>query len=60
MKNYLTYKNYKGTIEYSSSDGVWYGKFLEINHLVIYEANSREDLRKAFIEAIDDLKTISR
>ncbi len=54
MESYLTYKYYKGSIEYSSEDGIWYGKILETNDLVTYEANSREDLRKAFIEAVKD------
>tara|TARA_R110002012_G_scaffold279098_1_gene467007 strand:+ start:6548 stop:6739 length:192 start_codon:yes stop_codon:yes gene_type:complete len=54
LKNYLTYKNYKGSIEYSSADGVWYGKILEINDLVSYEAEFKEDLNLTFIDVVED------
>ncbi|MFD2827621.1 DNA repair protein [Leeuwenhoekiella polynyae] len=54
MENHLKYKNYKGSIHYSSADGVWYGKILEINDLVSYEAELKENLKKVFVEAVED------
>lgn len=54
LKNYLTYKSYKGSIEYSDADSVWYGKILDLNDLVSYEASSREDLQKAFVDAVQN------
>lgn len=54
MESNLKYKNYTGSIEYSSVDGVWCGKILDINDLISYEASLREDLQKAFIDAVQD------
>ena len=36
MSNLLEYKDYLGTVEYSSSDKVLYGKVIGINGLVSY------------------------
>ena len=38
MSNLLEYKDYLGTVEYSSSDKVLYGKVIGINGLVFEEA----------------------
>tara|TARA_R110002012_G_scaffold99170_2_gene237086 strand:- start:2795 stop:3175 length:381 start_codon:yes stop_codon:yes gene_type:complete len=54
LENHLKYKNYKDSIEYSFADGVWFGKILEINDLVSYEAELKENLTLAFVEAVED------
>ena len=54
LDNHLKYKNCNGSINYSSNDGVWFGKILKVNDLVSYEANSREELQVAFIDAVED------
>ena len=45
MSNLLEYKDYLGTVEYSSSDKVLYGKVIGINGLVSYEGDSIESLQ---------------
>ncbi len=54
MSNLLEYKDYMGTVEYSSSDNVLFGKVVGINGLVSYEGKSIEELQKDFEEAVDD------
>ena len=54
MSNLLEYKDYLGTVEYSSSDKVLYGKVIGINGLVSYEGDSIESLQADFEEAVDD------
>ncbi|RXG16558.1 DNA repair protein [Leeuwenhoekiella aestuarii] len=54
MESKLKYKNYIGSIEYSSADGVWYGEILDINDLVSYEAEFKDKLILAFITALKD------
>jgi predicted HicB family RNase H-like nuclease len=54
MENYLKHKNYFGSVEFSAEDTVLYGKIIGINDLVTYEAVSVEDLKNAFIEAVED------
>ncbi len=54
MSNLLEYKDYLGTVEYSSSDKVLYGKVIGINGLVSYEGDSIESLQSDFEEAVDE------
>jgi len=51
--NYLIYKNYHGSIEYSKEDKVLFGKVLGIKSLISYEGKTGEKLEKDFQEAID-------
>jgi len=54
MKNYLEYKGYIGTIEFSAEDRVFYGKLQGINDLVTFEGTSVDELESAFKEAVSD------
>ena len=54
MLSHFKYKRYKGTIEFSKEDNCYYGKVINIRDLVSYEANSVSNLKKSFIEAVDD------
>ena len=53
MKNYLEYKNYIGTVEYSAEDNCLFGKVLGIKNLILYEGQSVEELRQSFIYMLD-------
>lgn len=56
----LTYKDYNGSIEYSVSDCIYYGKVLNIPDLIVYEAKEGADLQISFELAVDDyLETIA-
>jgi predicted HicB family RNase H-like nuclease len=54
MNEFLQYKNYLASIQFSANDDVFYGKILGINDLVSFEGTSVKELKKAFQEAVED------
>ncbi len=52
--DYLEYKGYKGSVEYSKKDNVFFGKIEGINGLVNFEGESVKELTDAFHETVDD------
>lgn len=54
MKKELTYKKYKGSIEFSKEDKIYFGKVLNLNDLVSYEGKDITELEKDFEFAIED------
>lgn len=53
--DYLEYKGYKGSIEYSKEDDCLFSKVqgLGKNVLILYEGNTVDELRKDFEGGID-------
>ena len=52
--DYLEYKGYKGSVEYSKEDNCLFGKVQGMSKaLILYEGNTLEELRKDFEEGID-------
>ena len=54
MSDLLEYKGYQGTVEYSTTDGILYGKVIGITGLISYEGESIQNLIEDFQGAIDD------
>jgi len=54
MNNTMEYKDYIGSIEFSESDCIFYGKVLGIRSLISYEGSTAKQLLKDFHDAIDD------
>ena len=54
MNNVLEYKGYYGTVEYSATDNILFGKVLGINGLVSFEGDNILSLKKDFEGAVDD------
>ena len=54
MKNYLEYKGYLGTVEFSADDKVFFGKVQGINDLILFEEKSVSELENSFIESVQD------
>ena len=54
MKDVMQYKNFIGSVHFSTSDEIFYGKIEGINDLVTFEGDSVKKLKKAFEEAVDD------
>lgn len=50
----LIYKGFKGSIEYSENDQVYYGRILNIPDLVSYEGKILIEFEQSFIEAVDE------
>lgn len=53
MNNTIKYKNYIGSVEFSESDGIFYGKVQGIRSLVSYEGTTADELVSDFHEAVD-------
>lgn len=58
MSNYLEYKGYIGSIEFSEVDLVFYGKVQGIRSLISYEGETAKALVEDFHSAIDDYLTL--
>lgn len=54
MKDVMFYKDYIGSVHYSTEDEVFYGELEGINDLVSYEGTSVTELKAAFEEAVED------
>ena len=54
INNFIEYKGYLGTVEYSSEDNILFGQIVGIRGLISYEGSSVEQLKVNFEEAIDD------
>ncbi len=54
MSNTMKYKDYVGSVEFSESDGVFFGKVMGIKALVSYEGETAKDLVEDFHGAVDD------
>lgn len=61
MTNTMIYKGYSARIEYDDEDGLFTGRIAGITDSVSFHADTVEDLRAAFHEAVDDyLETCTR
>lgn len=58
MKNTMEYKGYVGSIEFSESDGVFFGKVQGIRSLISYEGTNASELIADFHGAVDDYLAI--
>lgn len=54
MSHYMNYKEYVGTVEYSSEDDCLYGKVLGIHGLMAYEGQSVAELKEDFYRTVDE------
>jgi predicted HicB family RNase H-like nuclease len=52
--NYLHYKDYIGSIEFSEEDSVFHGKVIGIKALISFEGNSVNTIINDFHKAIDE------
>lgn len=54
MDNTIEYKNFIGSVSFSSEDEVFHGKIEGIDDLVTFEGVTVADLKSAFEEAVED------
>lgn len=50
----MRHKGYDGNVQHSETDDVLHGKVLGIQSLVSYEGQTVEEIKAAFVEAVDD------
>lgn len=60
--DYLEYKGYKGSVEYSKEDNCLCGKVQGMGNKaqILYEGTTIDELRKDFEEGIDSYLSINR
>ena len=54
MSHYMNYKDFTGTVEYSSEDDCLYGNVLGVRGIAAYEGQSVEELKIDFHRAVDE------
>ena len=54
MNNIMQYKGYVGSVEFSESDGVLFGKVQGIRSLISYEGTTVQEFLDDFHGAVDD------
>ena len=55
LMDYLEYKGYKGSVEYSKEDNCLFGKVQGLSKaLILYEGQTLDELRRDFEDGIDD------
>lgn len=54
MNNIMEYKGYVGSVEFSESDGLFFGKVQGIRSLISYEGYNANELVSDFHGAVDD------
>jgi len=54
MSDYLHYKDYIGSVEFSEEDAVFYGKVVGIKSLVSFEGDSVNAIIEDFRNAVDE------
>jgi predicted HicB family RNase H-like nuclease len=54
MKDILKYRDFLGSVHFSSDDNVFFGKLIGIDDLITFEGNSVKELKQSFEDAVDD------
>ncbi len=54
MSDFMKYKGYQGSVEYSAEDHVLFGKVMFIKSLLIYEGETLSELETMFHQTIDE------
>ena len=52
--NFLNYKNYTGSVEFSEEDAVFHGKVIGIKSLISFEGDSVSAIIRDFHNAVDE------
>ena len=53
MNSLMNYKGFTAKIEFSADDNVFVGRLIEIDDIVMFEAETVDGLKTAFEEAVD-------
>ena len=58
MKNILKHEGFIGTVHFSATDDIFFGKIEGIDDLITFEGQDVTGLKNAFIEAVEDYKSL--
>ena len=53
MNNMMKYKDFYGSVEFSNSDNIFFGRIIGIQDRILYEGRDVDSLRKNFEETVD-------
>jgi predicted HicB family RNase H-like nuclease len=53
VSDFLKYKDYQGSVEFSSEDRLFFGKVLFIDSLLMFHGSSVEEIEKSFHDTVD-------
>ena len=53
-ENTLSYKGYRGSVEYSAPDRCFFGKILGIRSCILYEGKDLDSIEEGFRESVDE------
>lgn len=53
MSQFLEYRGYLGSVEYSHEDSCLWGKIQFIDELILYDGSSIDEIKKSFEDAVD-------
>ncbi|GAB7140994.1 type II toxin-antitoxin system HicB family antitoxin [Deferribacterales bacterium RsTz2092] len=54
MSNYLSYKGYTGSVDFSEKDAVFHGRVMGIQSLISFEGDSVNAIKDDFHNAVDE------
>lgn len=54
MKDILRYKDFIGTVHYSTDDDVFFGKLEGVDDLITFEGDNVDQLKQSIHEAVED------
>lgn len=54
----LSYNGYTGSVQYCTTDNIYFGKLLHIDDLVCYDAHTEAELKIAFEDAVNDYLSV--
>ncbi len=54
MKDTLQYKNFIGSVHFSTDDEIFFGKIEGVNDLITFEGDTVAEIKKSFTHAVDD------
>jgi len=60
MTSTMSYKGYRGSVEFSDEDNLFFGRLIGINDRILFEGDSVEKLRKDFHDAVEDYLEICK
>ena len=53
MNNMMKYKDFYGSVEFSNSDNIFFGRIVGIQDRILFEGKDIDSLRKNFEETVD-------
>ncbi len=53
MNNLVSYKGFTAKVEFAADDNVFVGRLIGIDDIVMFEAETVDELKKAFEESVD-------